>query len=87
MRIMLSSDHVIEVDSIAATPVWDANSTGKYTNPDYYIVETDEPLGEYLLDGNIETYHEARKNFEKVCKQLLEKGYCRIEDFENFELY
>ena len=89
MRIMLDSDYVIEVDSITATPVWDANSTDEHDeyNPNYYIVETGEPFGEYLLDGNIETYHEARKNFKKVCKQLLEKGYCRIEEFINFELY
>lgn len=87
MRIAFANDYIIEVESITVTPGWNADSTGKYTNPDFYIVETDEPIGEYKLDGSIETFHAAEENFKQVCKQLLEKGYCRIEDFTNFRLY
>ena len=40
--------------------------------------------GEYNLDGTEETYKRAVENYNGICGQLLEKGYCKASDSENF---
>lgn len=95
MRIMFHRDYVIEIFGIEATPSWHPENGGNRENPDKYTVgfsrpvpmskeNTFEYVGEYVLDGTIETYEEAKKNFKEICKKLLTKGYCRDIDFENF---
>lgn len=90
MRIMLDSTSVIEITSISAMPAWDGTHEISEDNPDMYSIAAVEGgegifLGNYKLDGSIETYRAAVKNFEEICENLLTKGYCRISDFKNFE--
>lgn len=46
-----------------------------------------EVNGEYILDGTVETYQAAVANYKKITKQLLTKGYCKADDFENFDWF
>lgn len=91
---------VKEIDEIDASPCWKNGSAGRENNPDSFIVtiyksgwnavqredrELYEIWGEYLLDGTEKTYLKAVENYNKVCMKLLEKGYCKASDFENFD--
>lgn len=92
MRIMLDTTSIIEVTNISASPCWNPSKGTTEENPEMYSVYVvcdgeGNYFGEYNLDGTTETYHAAVKNFEKICENLLTKGYCRISDFKNFELY
>lgn len=92
MRIMLDSTSIIEITSISAVPCWDPAQNCTRDIPELYsisVVEDGEGnyLGTYNLDGTTKTYHAAVQNFEEVCEKLLTKGYCRLSDFNNFELY
>ena len=97
MRIAFDDDYVVEIVSISATPCWPSESEiYSQSNPEHYSIcfETTgeegfecEYVGEYLLDGSRRTYLKAIKNFKKVCKKLLKRGYCSILDFKNAEFY
>lgn len=92
MRIMLDSTSIIEVTDISAVPCWNSDRGSTEENPELYSIHVlQNDLGHYFggynLDGTIETYHAAVKNFEEICENLLTKGYCRLSDFKNFELY
>lgn len=88
------------IEEIDASPGWMSSSEGRENNPDNFIVtmylpgwhtapqekkDLFERWGEYLLDGTEETYQKAVENYNSVCKKLLEKGYCKASDFENFD--
>jgi hypothetical protein len=87
----------VEISSIDATPAWCTERGSSSENPEIYQVamyrqgwEQDREsdiMGEYLLDGTIETYEKAKENFGIVCYKLLTRGWCTAEDFENFEFY
>lgn len=96
MRIMHNKDFVEEFVSIDATPGWkEGKDVDKY-GPDMYSVGMAiitvrgiefEYVGEYKLDGKKETYDAAVQNFEKICEQLLTKGWVKSNQFKNFEWY
>lgn len=99
MRIAFDYDDIYEIVSISATPCWPSESERySMTNPVHYFVsifhhysdgpsDQEEILGEYMLDGSEKTYRKAQKNLKRICKKLLKKGYCKINDFKNFEFY
>lgn len=93
MRIAYSDDCIWEIKSISASPCWHSESeTYSISNPEHYFVsictneDGNEEIGEYLLDGTEKTYKKAQKNFKKICKKILTKGYCTMKDFKNFEI-
>ena len=88
------------IEDVDASPCWDTRCKGRENNPDHFIVtiyrtgwhiaseekrEYLEIMGEYILDGTEETYFKAVKNYNSICMKLLEKGYCKASDFENFD--
>lgn len=92
MRIAIDETSIIEVTTIDLTPAWDnGNPDGPATDLFIFIVragdESGDYIGKYNLDGTEETYLKAIENYKKIFKKLLEKGYCKFSDFENFELY
>lgn len=93
MRIMFDKNYVKEFHTIDSTPAWKTGESTK-DNPSSYsvgwfdfLIDEYDYIGEYMLDGTIETYQKAVHNFESICEKLLTKGYCRADDFENFEWY
>ena len=93
---------VWEVVSIEATPVWNAGEYPDGIPEGVYIdIVTTEALhnaekgklddwtikGEYIMDGTPETYSAALTNWNAVQKKLLEKGFCRIDDFKGVEWF
>ena len=89
---MFDEETVEEFYSINASAAWNPEEGTTPENPSCYSVFMCDPdikeyRGCYNLDGTIETYQAAVKNFKKICKQLLVKGYCMADDFENFEWY
>lgn len=88
MRIMYDSCNVMEFNSIDGVKSWSAGKNSTKDLPTKYTLQMDdEYVGEYKLDGNEETFNAAVKNLEKICEQLLVKGYCKADDFENFEWF
>ena len=100
MRFMYDHNDILaveEIKNIDATPCWTRETTDE-NNPTSLIVtfygvdwtpedDVHKFSGEYNLDGTPETYEKARKNWNSICYQLLEKGYCKASDFENFTWY
>lgn len=91
---------VCEIEDIDAAPVWDRGANVNEDLPISLVVtlyrtgwmiapaknkDLFEIIGEYLLDGTKETYDKAVKNYSEVCLKLLEKGFCKASDFENFD--
>lgn len=91
---------VEEITEINASPVWKDPANVDEKNPDCFIVtmykagwhtapqkkkEFFEIWGEYNLDGTADTYKKAVENYNRICNQLLEKGFVRSSDFENFD--
>ena len=88
-----------EVVSVDITPVWEKKygegiPEGLYIDilpADFLPLNGnyDEVTikGEYILDGTRETYAAAVANWKKIQKKLLERGFCRIADFENVEWF
>lgn len=83
-----------EVDSVRLQPVWSTkDNTDGY--PDvlyiylYHHGDTDEDaiVGQYILDGTLETFTNALSNYKKVSESLLTKGYCKISDFKNVDWF
>lgn len=77
-----------EVLKISISQSWEANSKNEF--PDDLCIELqtyqDEEFwirGWYNLDGTKETLNKALHNYNEVTNKLLEKGYCKISDFEN----
>lgn len=88
MRIVYGTDHVSEITDITAVRAWKPSGGETSENPGTYsLMIDDEYVGEYILDGTEETYRNAVRNFEGICKKLLVKGYCMDDDFDNFEWY
>lgn len=90
------------IEAIDACPCWANGNDVNENNPTSFIVRMLKPgwsnasqeescwfeiLGEYSLDGTEETYQKAVENYNRICDQLLEKGYCKASDFENFKWY
>lgn len=100
MRIMFGTDIVEEFITIDATEGYIGDADISIDAPDCYSVSMfrymtehakkngiDEwmPIGEYKMDGTMDTYLKAKANFEMICEKLLTQGWCRDTDFENFE--
>lgn len=99
MRMLNDANKVYEVEeveSIDATYGWNEKDGSTQDNPGLFVVERFMAtangfemvdLGEYVLDGTPETFQKAAENFNNICLQAAEKGFFRLSDFENFELY
>lgn len=93
MRIMRDRMKPVieEFSFIELIPVWktrEGETEEDLDNriPDGLVLQIDENyIGDYILDGMQETYDKAMDNYRKIAYQLLEKGYCEDDDFENFQ--
>ena len=87
---------VDEVTSLDAQVAWNNEEGTCQENPGLFVVSFNivsgngngiECNGEYLLDGTVETYQSAVRNFNEICVKAAEHGYFRLSDFQNFELW
>lgn len=84
---------VVEAISLNATPVWKpGHSTDEA--PDFFMVcvhyawgDDEMELGEYKMDGTMETYKKAIADFNRICLKAAKEGYFCLSDFQNCEIY
>lgn len=90
MRILYNKGQIEEIIKIFDSCLYSTDckwETTKENPTDYMININGEWAGHYKLDGTIETYKKAQQNYTKICENLLVKGYCRADDFKNFEWF
>lgn len=86
----LAVDEVITLDG---TPVWKPGSDTSGA-PDFFMItaqyayaDDEVELGEYNMDGTIETYRKAVKDFNRVCMKAAKEGYFCLTDFQDCEIF
>lgn len=93
------TSEVVEVVSVNMTRAWESTEARDNGDPGDMFIEILRAdslpldgnfedvaiLGSYDIDGDREAFNKAMANWKAVQKKLLEKGFCRISDFENVE--
>lgn len=94
---MVNDDMVDEILWINAIPAWLTAAGESEENPGIYAVQVgtytvaegfiSQQIGEYKLDGTVETFNEAKKNYKMIVDQIAKEGWFSLDQFENFEVY
>ena len=98
MRMINDINEVLGVEEVLyldATPIWKPDNDIKNA-PDFFMVsvryafgqnDDEDDLGEYTMDGTMETYKKSVADFNRICRKAAKEGYFCLTDFKGFEVY